>query len=132
MSWSVRRPLPDERDSITHRFVIGGQKGYLTVGLYPDGTPGEIFIKISKLGSTVSGFADAFAKAVSRGLQRGDSLEELCETFSNMRFEPMGMTNNPDIPEAASLVDYIFRWLKQKFVGAKAAAAPLVETRRAS
>lgn len=124
MSWSVRKPLPDERKSITHRFVIGGQKGYITVGLYPDGTPGEIFIKISKLGSTVSGFADAFAKAVSRGLQRGDSLEDLCETFGNMRFEPMGMTNNPAIREATSLVDYAFKWLKLKFLS-EAAEEPV-------
>ncbi|MDP2948283.1 MAG: hypothetical protein Q8P22_01940, partial [Chloroflexota bacterium] len=115
-----RRRLPDERRSITHKFAVGEQEGYLTVGLFDDGRPGEIFVKIAKEGSTVSGLMDAVALMTSVAMQYGVPLEDLTRKLKNTRFEPYGRTNNPDIPWATSLVDYIFRWLELKFVpGAK-------------
>ena len=110
-----RRKLPDERPSITHKFNIAGHKGYLTVGMYPDGRPGEIFIKMAKEGSTVSGLMDSFAKAISTALQYGISLETLTEQFIGTRFEPAGFTTYAEIPMAKSLMDYLFRWLTLKF-----------------
>ncbi len=118
-----RRRLPDERRAITHKFSIGGHEGYITVGLYDDGTPGEIFITMSKQGSVVSGLMDAFATAISMALQYGVPLEVLCAKFSHMRFEPSGFTANKEIPIAKSLLDYIFRWLSLKFLVEKRAAA---------
>jgi ribonucleoside-diphosphate reductase alpha chain len=112
----VRRRLPDERKSITHKFSIAGHEGYITVGMYPDGTPGEIFITMSKEGSTLSGLMDAFATAISLALQYGVPLKVLVDKFSHMRFEPSGFTNNPEIPIAKSIIDYIFRWLGKKFL----------------
>jgi ribonucleoside-diphosphate reductase alpha chain len=112
----IRRPLPDERKSITHKIEIAGFEGYLHVGMYDDGTPGEVFINASKQGSTVSGLLDAFATAISYGLQYGVPLEFLVEKFSSQRFEPSGFTKNPDIPMTTSIVDYIFKWLKLKFL----------------
>ncbi|CUU10314.1 ribonucleoside-diphosphate reductase class II [Candidatus Kryptobacter tengchongensis] len=112
----VRRRLPDERKSITHKFSVAGHEGYITVGMYPDGTPGEIFITMSKEGSTLSGLMDAFATAISLALQYGVPLKVLVDKFSHMRFEPSGFTNNPDIPIAKSIIDYIFRWLGKKFL----------------
>ncbi len=114
-----RRKLPDERRSITHKFDVGGHEGYVTVGLYEDGKPGEIFLKMSKEGSTVSGLMDAFATAVSLTLQYGVPLEALVKKFTHMRFEPSGFTKNPEIRMAKSLVDYIFRWLGSKFLSAE-------------
>jgi ribonucleoside-diphosphate reductase alpha chain len=111
-----RRKLPAERDSITHKFSIGGHEGYLTVGKYEDGTPGEIFIKMAKEGSTLSGIMDAFALSVSISLQYGVPLKALCDKFVNSRFEPSGYTGNPDIRYAKSIVDYIGRWLGSKFI----------------
>lgn len=111
-----RRRLPDERHSMTHKFSIGGHEGYIHVGLYEDGTPGEIFVTISKEGSTISGMMDAFATSVSLALQYGVPLEVLVRKFSHMRFEPSGWTPNPDIPMAKSLMDYIFRWLGLRFL----------------
>jgi len=111
-----RRKLPDERRAITHKFSVGGHEGYLTVGLYEDGQPGEIFITMAKEGSTVSGLMDSFATAVSLALQYGVPLKVLCEKFSHMRFEPSGWTNNPEIHYAKSVMDYIFRWLALKFL----------------
>lgn len=111
-----RRRLPDERKSITHKFTVGGQEGYLTVGMYEDGTPGEIFICMSKEGSTVSGLMDCFATAISMALQYGVPLEVLCNKFSHTRFEPAGFTKNKEIPLAKSVMDYIFRWLALKFL----------------
>jgi len=115
-----RRRLPDERPSITHKFDIAGHEGYITVGLFEDGTPGEIFLTMAKEGSTISGFADAFAQAISYALQYGVPLQVLVDKFSHARFEPSGMTKNPEIRFAKSIVDYIFRWLATKFLSPEA------------
>ncbi len=112
----VRRRLPDERHAITHKFDIAGHEGYVTVGLFEDGTPGEIFLVMAKEGSTISGFADAFAQAISYALQYGVPLSSLVDKFSHVRFEPAGMTKNPDVRFAKSIVDYIFRWMATKFL----------------
>jgi ribonucleoside-diphosphate reductase alpha chain len=112
----VRRRLPDERQSITHKFSVAGHEGYITVGMYEDGTPGEIFLTMAKEGSVISGLMDAFATAISLALQYGVPLEKLVEKFSYTRFQPSGFTNNPQIPIATSIVDYIFRWLGAKFL----------------
>ena len=112
----VRRHLPDERQSITHKFSIAGHEGYITVGMYEDGSPGEIFVTMAKEGSVISGLMDAFATAISMALQYGVPLEKLVEKFSYTRFQPSGFTNNPQIPVATSIVDYIFRWLALKFL----------------
>ena len=111
-----RRRLPDERKSITHKFAVGNHEGYITVGLYDDGTPGELFVTMSKEGSVISGLMDAFATSVSIGLQYGVPLEVLVNKFVHMRFEPSGYTNNPHIRIAKSIIDYIFRWLAIKFL----------------
>ncbi|RMH10285.1 MAG: vitamin B12-dependent ribonucleotide reductase [Armatimonadetes bacterium] len=112
----VRRRLPDERRSITHKFSVAGHEGYITVGMYEDGAPGEIFLTMAKEGSVISGLMDAFATAISLALQYGVPLEKLVEKFSYTRFQPSGFTNNPQIPVATSIVDYIFRWLALKFL----------------
>ena len=111
-----RRRLPDERQSLTHRFNVGNYKGYITVGLYEDGTPGEIFILMAKEGTMISGLMDAFATAISMSLQYGVPLPVLVNKFSHMRFEPSGATRNPDIRVASSIVDYVFRWLGMRFL----------------
>jgi ribonucleoside-diphosphate reductase alpha chain len=113
---ALRRKLPDERRAITHKFSVGGHEGYLTVGLYEDGLPGEIFITMAKEGSTVSGLMDSFATAISLALQYGVPLKVLCDKFSHSRFEPSGYTPNPEIRYAKSVMDYIFRWLALKFL----------------
>ncbi len=115
-----RRVLPSIRESITHKFCINGQEGYLTIGLHADGTPGEVFIKISKEGSTLSGLIQAFCQAFSLALQYGLPLEEAVRRFKDMRFDPMGPTTNPDIPEAKSIMDYTARYLELHFVESKA------------
>jgi ribonucleoside-diphosphate reductase alpha chain len=115
----VRRKLPDERQSITHKFSIGGHEGYITVGMFEDGTPGEIFITMAKEGSTISGLMDSFATSVSYCLQYGVPLKFLVDKFGHVRFEPSGWTGNPHIPYAKSIPDYIFRWLAVKFLGAE-------------
>src|SRR5687767_10195332 len=115
-----RRKLPDERHSITHKFDIAGHEGYITVGLFDDGTPGEIFLTMAKEGSTISGFADAFAQAISYALQYGVPLQTLVDKFSHSRFEPSGMTKNPEVRFAKSIVDYIFRWMATKFLSPEA------------
>jgi ribonucleoside-diphosphate reductase alpha chain len=112
----IRRKLPDERHALTHKFDIAGHEGYITVGLFADGQPGEIFLVMAKEGSTISGFADAFAQAISYALQYGVPLQALVDKFSHVRFEPSGMTRNPDIRFAKSIVDYIFRWMASKFL----------------
>jgi ribonucleoside-diphosphate reductase alpha chain len=112
----ARRRLPDERRSITHKFSIGGHEGYMTVGMYDDGSPGELFVTMAKEGSVVSGLMDGFATSISMALQYGVPLQVLCDKFSHMRFEPSGFTGNPDIPIAKSITDYIFRWLSLKFL----------------
>jgi ribonucleoside-diphosphate reductase alpha chain len=113
---TVRHRLPEERPSLTHKFSIAGHEGYITVGLYPNGQPGEIFIKMAKEGSTVSGLMDAFATAISLSLQHGVPLKVLCEKFSHLRFEPSGWTGNEEIGFAKSIMDYIFRWLQLRFL----------------
>src|SRR4029077_6467043 len=111
-----RRRLPSERTAITHKFDIAGHEGYITVGLYPDGQPGEIFLKMAKEGSTVSGLMDTFATTVSVALQYGVPLRDLVNKFAHVRFEPSGFTGNQEIPIAKSLIDYIFRWLGSRFL----------------
>ncbi len=115
-----RRKLPDERQAITHKFDVAGHEGYITVGLFEDGTPGEIFLVMAKEGSTISGFADAFAQAISYALQYGVPLQTLVDKFSHSRFEPSGMTKNPEVRFAKSIVDYIFRWMATKFLSPEA------------
>ncbi len=116
----MRRKLPDERQAITHKFDISGHEGYITVGLFEDGMPGEIFLVMAKEGSTISGFADAFAQAISYALQYGVPLQALVDKFSHVRFEPSGMTKNADVRFAKSIVDYIFRWMASKFLSPEA------------
>ena len=116
----VRRRLPDERQAITHKFDIAGHEGYITVGLFQDGSPGEIFLVMAKEGSTISGFADAFAQAVSYALQYGVPLQVLVDKFSHVRFEPSGVTKNAEVRFAKSIVDYIFRWMATKFLSSEA------------
>ncbi len=111
-----RRRLPNERSSLTHKFSISGHEGYITVGLYPDGTPGEIFITMAKQGSVISGLIDCFATAISMSMQYGVPLETLVDKFTATRFEPSGITNNPDIRFAKSVADYVFRWMALKFL----------------
>ena len=113
---AVRHRLQEERASLTHKFSIAGHEGYITVGLYPNGQPGEIFIRMAKEGSTVSGLMDAFATSVSLALQHGVQLKVLCEKFAHTRFEPSGWTGNEQIGYAKSLMDYIFRWLNLRFL----------------
>jgi len=112
----ARRRLPDERRSITHKFSIGGHEGYMTVGMYDEGAPGELFVTMAKEGSVVSGLMDNFATSISMALQYGVPLRVLCDKFSHTRFEPSGFTGNPNIPIAKSITDYIFRWLALKFL----------------
>ncbi len=125
----LRRKLPDERVAITHKFSVEGQEGYITVGLFEDRTPGEVFITMAKEGSTLSGVMDAFATAISLTLQYGVPLEFLVNKFSHVRFEPSGWTNNPQIPHAKSIIDYIFRWLASKFLPPEQQAAVGVQPR---
>ncbi len=113
---ALRHRLPGERQSLTHKFAIAGHEGYITVGLYKDGTPGEVFIRMAKEGSTVAGLMDSFALAVSLAMQHGVPLRLLCDKFQHTRFEPAGFTGNPEIPIAKSMMDYIFRWLEIRFV----------------
>ena len=113
---AVRHRLPDERASLTHKFNIGGHEGYITVGLYPNGQPGEIFIKMAKEGSTVSGLMDSFATAISLSLQHGVPLKVLCEKFAHSRFEPSGWTGSELLGYAKSIMDYLFRWLELRFL----------------
>lgn len=115
----IRRKLPDERQAITHKFTIAGHEGYITAGLFEDGMPGEIFITMAKEGSTISGLMDSFATAVSYGLQYGVPLKFFVDKFAHVRFEPSGYTGNDKIPYAKSIMDYIFRWLAYKFLGAE-------------
>jgi ribonucleoside-diphosphate reductase alpha chain len=121
---AVRKKLPDERQSLTHKFSIAGHEGYIHVGLYETGEPGEIFVKMAKEGSTISGLMDSFATAISLALQHGVPVRLLCDKFSRTRFEPYGFTENPEIPRASSIMDYLFRYLASKFVKQE---APQVE-----
>ncbi len=139
----LRKRLPEERQALTHKFSISGHEGYITVGLYEDGTPGEIFLKMAKEGSTVSGLMDSFATVVSMSLQYGVPLTALVDKFAHARFEPSGFTGNPEIPIAKSIMDYIFRWLASRFLpweerdrlgiirrdGTEAGEEPAIDTR---
>src|SRR5438128_1797241 len=116
---AVRRKLPDERKAVTHKFDIGGHEGYLTVGLYEDGMPGELFVTMAQEGSTISGLMDAFATQTSYALQFGVPLKFMVDKCSHRRFEPSGFTKNPEIPIAKSIVDYIFRWMAAHFLPAE-------------
>ena len=130
MERPLRRRLPDTRNATTHKFDVAGHEGYITVGLYSDNSPGEIFIRMAKEGSTIGGLMDTIATLVSVSLQYGVPVESLVRKFEHVRFEPSGMTRNPEIPFAKSLVDYIFRWLAMEFVGGyRAKNAPKRETR---
>ena len=111
-----RRRLPDERRAVTHKFQVAGHEGYITVGLYPDGQPGEIFLKMAKEGSTVSGLMDTLATMTSISLQYGVPLRDLVNKFAHVRFEPAGFTGNSEIPIAKSIVDYVFRWMGSRFL----------------
>ena len=124
----VRRKLPDERQSITHKFSIAGHEGYVTVGLYEDGSPGELFITMAKEGSTISGLMDGFATAISFALQYGVPLKFLVDKFSHVRFEPGGWTGNQQIPYAKSLLDYISRWMGGRFLGPEYALTEIGES----
>jgi ribonucleoside-diphosphate reductase alpha chain len=117
----VRQKMPDTRASLTHKFSIEGHEGYITVGLYDNGAPGEIFLSMAKQGSTVSGLMEAFGRAISYALQYGVPLPDLVRNFSHMRFEPMGRTENRDIPVAQSIIDYVFRWLASRYMSAQEA-----------
>jgi ribonucleoside-diphosphate reductase alpha chain len=112
---AIRHKLADERASFTHKFSIGGHEGYITVGLYADGTPGEIFVRMAKEGSVIAGLMDSFATATSLALQHGVPLQTLIEKFKGTRFEPSGFTGNQEIPLATSIMDYLFRWLQIRF-----------------
>lgn len=114
---ATRQSLPTTRESVTHKFSVGKHEGYLTIGLYPDGKPGEIFIKMAKEGSTISGMCQAFCRAFSLALQFGLTISEAVVRFKGMRFEPMGSTSNPEIPECSSIVDYVARYLELHFGG---------------
>ena len=107
-----RESLPATRRSLTHKFSIANHEGYLTIGLFEDGRPGEIFIKMSKEGSTLSGLIQGFCRAFSLALQHGLSTADAVERFKGMRFEPLGPTSNPEIPEASSILDYVARYLE--------------------
>ncbi len=111
-----RRRLPVERAALTHKFDVAGHEGYITVGLYPDGQPGEIFLKMAKEGSTISGLMDSLATSISLALQYGVPLRDLVNKFAHVRFEPSGFTGNQEIPIAKSIVDYIFRWMGSRFL----------------
>jgi len=114
---AIRREiLPETRQSRTHKFMIGGHEGYLTIGLFEDGRPGEVFIKMSKEGSTLSGLIQGFCRAFSLAIQHGLSIQEAVARFRGMRFEPMGATSNPEIPEASSILDYVARYLEVEFL----------------
>src|SRR6266571_1087359 len=114
-----RRKLPDERKSITHKLSVGGHEGYIIVGMYEEGAPGEIFIKMAKEGSTLSGFMDGVALSISIGLQYGVPLKVFVDKLTNTRFEPSGYTENPNIRYASSVLDYIARWLGGRFISAE-------------
>jgi len=115
MMMADRRHLPSTREAVTHKFSINGHEGYLTIGIHEDGSPGEIFIKMSKAGSTLSGLINAFCRAFSLALQYGLPLDDAIARFREMRFEPMGPTSNPRIPQARSIVDYTVQYLALHF-----------------
>jgi ribonucleoside-diphosphate reductase alpha chain len=128
----VRRKLPDERRSLTHKFSVAGHEGYIHVGLYESGEPGEIFVRMAKEGSTISGLMDSFATSISLALQHGVPLKLLIDKFSRTRFEPSGFTGNPALPRASSIMDYLFRWLDSKFAREESTTETQTEARPAN
>jgi ribonucleoside-diphosphate reductase alpha chain len=114
-----RHRLPGERAGVTHHFSIAGHEGYLTVGIYPNGQPGEIFIRIAKEGSTIAGLMECFGTVVSVSLQHGVPLQVLCDKLSHTRFEPSGWTGNEELGYAKSIMDYLFRWMELRFLSGK-------------
>ena len=124
-----RHRLPDERGAVTHKFTIGDHEGYMTIGEYADGNPGEVFVHISKEGSVVSGLMDAVAALTSVSLQSGVPLSTLVKKFAHTRFEPSGWTRNPDIPQADSILDYVFRWMGLRYLPADSTDAAAAQGR---
>jgi hypothetical protein len=116
---AARQTLPTTRHSVTHKFSVARHEGYLTIGLYEDGKPGEIFMKMAKEGSMISGMCQAFCRAFSLALQYGLTVDEAVVRFKGMRFEPMGPTSNPDIPDVSSLIDYVARYLELHYGGSR-------------
>ena len=123
----IRKRLSDTRSSLTHKFSVGGHEGYIHVGFYEDGSPGEVFLRMSKEGTAVSGLMDSVAVLTSIALQYGVPLESLVNKFSHVRFEPSGFTSNPDIPMAKSIIDYVFRWLGIRFLSQEPHGNPDVQ-----
>jgi ribonucleoside-diphosphate reductase alpha chain len=123
---AIRVKLPSERASITHKFSVGGHEGYITVGMYPDGRPAEVFLKFSTEGSELAGFTDAFATLMSLSLQYGLPLKEIVDKMIDTRFEPSGITSNPNIRFATSVLDYVGRWLGGRFISASYLRLPPV------
>jgi ribonucleoside-diphosphate reductase alpha chain len=117
----MRRHLPDTRQAITHKFNVGGHEGYMTVGLFDNGDPGELFITMAKEGSTIGGLMDTIGTLTSISLQYGVKIETLARKFTHQRFEPSGYTGNPEIKMASSIIDYVFRWLELHFVTSREA-----------
>ncbi len=127
-SLNTRRSLSSTRESITHKFSINGHEGYLTLGLFEDGTVGEIFIKMAKEGSTLSGLIQGFCRAFSLCLQFGLPTSEACKRFEGMRFDPMGATSNPDIPSCSSILDYVSKYLQSSAVTSLQAVTPSADS----
>ncbi len=118
-----RHRLPMTRHALIHKFRVGNTKAYIRVGLYPDGSPGEVFLTVAKAGSTLQGLMDSFATLLSLSLQHGIPLAVIAKKFRHVRFEPCGLTRNREIPMASSIIDYIFRWLELRFLSGEKQAA---------
>jgi ribonucleoside-diphosphate reductase alpha chain len=121
----VRRRLPDSRHAVTHKFSIAGHEGYMTVGMFEDGSPGELFVTMAKEGSTIGGLMDTIGTLTSLSLQYGVNIETLAKKFSHQRFEPSGFTNNAEIRNASSVIDYVFRWMEIYFVKSRVVGVPV-------
>lgn len=121
----VRHRLPDSRQAVTHKFNIGGHEGYMTVGMFEDGSPGELFVTMAKEGSTIGGLMDTIGTLTSLSLQYGVNIETLAKKFAHQRFEPSGFTPNPEIRNASSVIDYVFRWMEIYFVKSRVVEAPV-------
>lgn len=124
----VRRRLPDSRQAVTHKFSIAGHEGYMTVGMFEDGSPGELFVTMAKEGSTIGGLMDTIGTLTSLSLQYGVNVETLAKKFSHQRFEPSGFTGNPEIRNASSVIDYVFRWMEIYFVKSRVVEPATSET----
>lgn len=127
MGLPVRRRLPDTRQAVTHKFNLGGHEGYMTVGMFEDGSPGELFVTMAKEGSTIGGLMDTIGTLTSLSLQYGVCIQTLAKKFSHQRFEPSGFTNNPELKTASSIIDYVFRWMELHFVTSRQVPAPIAD-----